>query len=326
MKLPALALALMLGAAAPTLAQTGGTYHAPRNAFGQPDLEGTWTNATITPLERPAADKGLVMSPEEVAKLEAANAQLVADGNKPTDPKLKVTDLPYNCGRGFRGVDCGYNSGWVDPGTKVLKIGKEARTSIIVDPADGKMPAMTPEARQRIAARFQRNNFDGPESRGLGERCILSFGSSAGPPMLPLLYNNTYQIVQNKDEVAIEVEMVHDIRHIRLTSSHIPSDMKLWMGDSIGHWEGDTLVVETVGQNDITWIDESGIPHSNEMKVIERISRPDFGHLTIEHTIDDPKTFSKPWSFTTHPSLLKGELIEYICQENNKDVQHLVGK
>ncbi len=95
---------------------------------------------------------------------------------------------------------------------------------------------------------------------------------------------------------------------------------------TIVHWEGDTLVVETVGQNDITWLDQSGIPHSTGMKVTERFTRTDFGHLEVVHIIDDPKTFSKPWTFTTHPSLLRGELIEYICQENNKDVEHLVGK
>jgi hypothetical protein len=107
---------------------------------------------------------------------------------------------------------------------------------------------------------------------------------------------------------------------------HNPQVEDTWLGDSIGHWEGDTLVVETVGQNDITWLDEAGIPHSDKMKVTERITRPDFGHLTIENIIDDPQMFSKPWSFTTHPRLLKGELIEYICQENNRDVERLVGK
>jgi hypothetical protein len=107
---------------------------------------------------------------------------------------------------------------------------------------------------------------------------------------------------------------------------HDPKAEETWLGDSIGHWEGDTLVVETVGQNDITWIDAAGIPHSKDMKVIERITRTDLGHMEIVHTIEDPKTFSKPWSFTTKPTLLKGELIEYICQENNKDIEHLVGK
>ena len=107
---------------------------------------------------------------------------------------------------------------------------------------------------------------------------------------------------------------------------HDPKVEETWLGDSIGHWEDDTLVIETIGQNDITWLDESGIPHSKDMKVIERITRTDFGHMEIVHIIDDPKTFSRTWTFTTKPTLLKGELIEYICQENNKDLEHLVGK
>jgi hypothetical protein len=107
---------------------------------------------------------------------------------------------------------------------------------------------------------------------------------------------------------------------------HDPSVVETWLGDSIGHWEGDTLVIDTVGQNDKTWIDQAGIPHSNQMHVIERIRRTDMGHMEIEHIVEDPQTFSKPWKFTTHPTLLKGELIEYICQENNRDVEHLFGK
>ena len=107
---------------------------------------------------------------------------------------------------------------------------------------------------------------------------------------------------------------------------HDPNVVETWLGDSIGHWEEDTLVIETVGQNDISWIDAAGIPHTTDMKVTERIKRIDLGHLEIVHTIEDPKTFSRQWTFTTHPTLLKGELIEYICQENNKDVDHLVGK
>jgi len=132
--------------------------------------------------------------------------------------------------------------------------------------------------------------------------------------------------VQTPDYVMILTEMVHDARVIRMNAPHAPATVRKWLGDSIGHWEGDTLVVETVGQNDITWLDQSGIPHSTDMKVTERFTRTDFGHLEVVHIIDDAKTFSKPWTFTTHPSLLKGELIEYICQENNKDVEHLVGK
>ena len=150
------------------------------------------------------------------------------------------------------------------------------------------------------------------------------------PPGVPRMSTTPYPwtIVQTPQLIVIVYEGgAHIWRKIFMDGrGHDPNVEYTWLGDSIGHWEGDTLVVETVGQNDITWLDEGGTPHSADMKVTERIRRPDYGHLEIEHTIDDPKTFSKPWTFTTHPSLLTGELIEYICQENNKDVQHLFGK
>jgi hypothetical protein len=150
------------------------------------------------------------------------------------------------------------------------------------------------------------------------------------PPGVPRMNTTPYPwtYVQTPQLLAILYEGgAHVWRKVFLDGrKHDPSVEDTWLGDSVGRWDGDTLVVETVGQNDITWLDQAGIPHSNQMKVTERISRPDLGHLTIENIVDDPKTFSKTWSFTTHPTLLKGELIEYICQENNKDVERLVGQ
>ena len=150
------------------------------------------------------------------------------------------------------------------------------------------------------------------------------------PPGVPRTNTTPYPwtIVQTPQLIVIVYEGgAHVWRKIFMDGRpHDPKVELTWLGDSIGHWEGDTLVVETVGQNDITWLDQSGIPHSTDMKVTERFTRTDFGHLEVVHIIDDPKTFSKLWTFTTHPSLLRGELIEYICQENNKDVEHLVGK
>ncbi len=150
------------------------------------------------------------------------------------------------------------------------------------------------------------------------------------PPGVPRMSTTPYPwtIVQTPKLIVIVYEGgAHIWRKIFMDGrGHDPNVADTWLGDSIGHWDGDTLVVETVGQNDKTWIDEAGIPHSTEMKVTERIRRPDLAHLEIEHTVDDPKTFSKAWKFTTHPTLLNGELIEYICQENNRDVEHLLGK
>ncbi|HEX5262795.1 MAG TPA: hypothetical protein VFW13_04675 [Phenylobacterium sp.] len=327
MKLRDISVIAALGAFALTpaaMAQTPGktaaaAYKAPRNAWDQPDLQGNWTNATITPAERDTkyGDR-LALTDQEVRALETGNAQLVAEGNKPTDPNAKVTDLPTNCGRGFTGVDCGYNSAWVDPGTRIIDLEGVKRSSIIVEPKNGRIPALTPAAqekmRTRIAARGGRGSFDNPENRSLGERCILSFGSSAGPPMLPLLYNNNYQIVQSKDEVAIDVEMVHDVRHIRLTDKHLPSNIRQWMGDSIGHWEGDTLVVETTNMRP-----EQGFRGANgaNMKVIERFTRVNDKQIKYSFTVSDPQIYTQPYTGEVALNATKGPIYEYACHEGN---------
>ena len=218
----------------------GATLCSTTAADGHPDLQGTWNNATITPFERPEKyGQQLVLSGKEADELEQAEAAFNATADAPTDPKTRVEDLPTNCGRGFSGANCGYNNFWVDPGTKLISINGERRSSMLVDPANGRMPPLTDAGKQRAAQRmaaFRRGDgggaADGPEMRSLGERCILSFGSSAGPPMIPLLYNNNYQIVQTADSVMILVEMVHDARVVRLNSKHRPSNVRTWMGDS----------------------------------------------------------------------------------------------
>src|SRR6185503_11202284 len=292
-------------------------WHAPKTPWGAPDLQGRWTNATITPFERDAkyGDR-LALTDAEVKGLEGANADLVAEGNKPTDPNAKVTDLPTNCGRGFTGVDCGYNSAWVDPGTKIIDLGGVKRASILVSPANGRLPPMTKEAQEKMRARMatlRRGNFDNPENRSLGERCILSFGSSAGPPMLPLLYNNNYQIVQTKDEVAIEVEMVHDLRHIRLAGAHPPANVKLWMGDSIGHWEGDTLVVETTNMRP----EQNFRGASVGSKIVERFTRVSPTQIKYSFTVDDPQVYAAPYTGEVALNATKGPIYEYACHEGN---------
>jgi len=310
--------ALALCAAASAAPATA-PYHAPKTAFGQPDLQGNWTNATITPFERDKkyGDR-LALTDQEVKQLEGQNAALVAEGNKPTDPKAKVTDLPTDCGRGFTGVNCGYNSAWVDPGTAIIDMGGIKRDSIIVSPADGRLPPMKPAAQAALRARFGGGRggagaADNPESRSLGERCIMSFGSSAGPPMLPLLYNNNYQIVQTRDEVAIEVEMVHDLRHIHLTGAHLPQNVKLWMGDSIGHWEGDTLVVETTNMRP-----EQGLRGASpNQKVIERFTRIGPNKIKYAFTVEDPGVYAEPFSGEVAMNATKGKVYEYACHEGN---------
>ncbi|MEO8113998.1 MAG: hypothetical protein ABI655_06435 [Phenylobacterium sp.] len=319
-------LALAFTALTPLDAQAAlpAAYHAPRTADGHADLQGVWTNATITPFERPADFKDLVIPEADAARMEKANAKLNADAGQNSDPKARVTDLPVECGRGFRGVDCGYNNFWVDPGTKVITINGEKRSSIIVEPRTGKLPPLTPEGRTRMAARFNRNNphaFDGPESRSLGERCLMSFGSSAGPPMLPLLYNNTYQIVQAGDEVMILVEMVHDVRVIRVGARHLPASVKPWMGDSVGRWEGDTLVVETTNFRP----DQGFRGGTGDMKVTERLTRIAPDKILYRFTVDDPATYTQPFTGEVAMNATKGPIYEYACHEGNYAMPGILG-
>ena len=238
-KIAALAVSVFLAAGAAMAAD----YHAPKNGFGQPDLQGVWTNASLTSLQRPAMFKTLTLTDAQAAALEKRRAAARAQADKPTDP---------NSGAPPSGNDPGgYNASWTDPGVSLGRINGQVRTSWIVDPADGQLP-YSPAGKTAYveALRKARNSWDGPENRPLGERCILGFGSTAGPPMLNVLYNNNYQIVQSKDSVAILVEMNHDVRIVRLTDKkHLPGYMRPWMGDSVGWWDGDTLVVETTNFN-----------------------------------------------------------------------------
>ena len=320
-----LALAITLWATSPVMSadrtapKVAAGYKVPRTVDGQPDLQGNWTNATLTTLERsPKFGDRKVLSAAEAAEIEGYAAEHVAKNALPTDPKLGIQDLPKDCGYGFTGTNCGYNNFWVDRGTQVIRINGEPRSSMITDPANGRIPPMTPEARQRLAAKsaaFRKGAgpTDGPEVRSLGERCLMSFGSSAGPPMLPLMYNNTYSIVQNKDTVMILVEMVHDTRIIRLGGKPLPASIKKWMGDSIGHWEGDTLVVETTNFHP-----SQGFRGANEnLKVIERFTRVAPDRIIYQFTVDDPTTFTQAWSGELPMNATSDKLYEYACHEGN---------
>jgi hypothetical protein len=315
--LEACGLVVLVALAAPALAgeQVPKNWKMPRTADGHPDLQGFWTNATITPLERPAEfGARLVITDDEAKKIEATNQQFAEESDAPTDPKLKTQDLPHSCGLGFTGADCGYNHFWIDRGQEVITVNGERRSSLIIDPPDGKVP-MLPERRKLLGQRMMamRTNFDGPEARPLAERCLMAFGSSSGPPMLPVLYNNHYQIVQSKDTVMILVEMVHDARLVRMGGQHPPQSMRKWMGDSIGRWEGDTLVVETTNFTE----KESFRGSTEKLKVTERFTRVGPDKMVYRVTIEDPGAFSQPWSIE-YPFYATNEPIyEYACHEGN---------
>jgi hypothetical protein len=310
----AIVVATLAGAAS-AAEQTPKNWRVPRTADGQPDLQGTWTNSTITPLERPAEfGERLVITDAEAQKIEAANQQFAEESDAPTDPNVKTQDLPHSCGLGFSGADCGYNHFWIDRGRQVITVSGERRSSLIVEPADGKVPLL-PERRKIMGQRMlaMRSNFDGPEVRPLAERCLLSFGSSSGPPILPVLYNNHHQIVQTKDAVMILVEMVHDVRVIRLGGAPLPQGISKWMGDSVGRWEGDTLVVETTRFND----KESFRGSTPNMKVTERFTRVAPDKMNYRATIEDPDAFAKPWTLEYPFYATAEQIFEYACHEGN---------
>jgi hypothetical protein len=309
-----LALALAL-AALPAMAAAAPAYHAARNAFGQPDLSGVWTNATITRLERdPKYGERLVLTPEEARAIEGVSDARNARLRGPTDQAKHVDDLP-ECQSGAQGAACGYNAFWTDPGTRIIRIGEEAHTSILTSPANGRLP-LKPEAATKMRARFAGGNagaFDGPERRGVGERCLVGFGGSSGPPLMPVLYNNHYQIQQTADSVVIVTEMVHDARVIRLGGQHPPASVRSWMGDSVGHWDGDTLVVETTN-----FRPENAFRGATENQtVVERFTRISPTQIDYRFEVTDPTAYTAPVKGEEALNATNDAIYEYACHEGN---------
>jgi hypothetical protein len=302
-------------------AKAAAAYKAPRNALGQPDLSGYWSNATLTPMtRRPQFKDQLNYTPEQVKEMESSAAAEVEEGNEDTDPNAPAEAPKTPPGANVRpefaaaGGDVGgYNRGWLDPGSHVMRVGGEPRTSLITTP-NGQPPAR--KAGAPPAPRFGggMGAFDSYETRSLGERCIMSFGRNAGPPMFPNgFYNNNYQIVQTKDSVLIEVEMIHDLRVVRLNSKHRTDGVRTYMGDSIGWWEGDTLVVETtnVPQN------QQFMGAWKDLKVTEKFTRVGKHRLHYQFTVDDPTVWEKPWGGEYEFSPMDGVIYEYACHEGN---------
>ena len=301
--------------AAQAASSTSGDWVVPRTPAGHPDLQGNWSSATITPLQRPR-DQDLVLTWEEVEVREGRAAGFLDAVSRPSDPDRSAP-------RAGGGVG-GYNGIYIDRGDKVAKVYGEPRSSLITHPADGRVPELTPAAQARRAerreSRSQFGQYDHPELRPLGERCLVSFGSNAGPPMLPNgFYNNNYTIVQTPDHVVIMAEMVHDARIIRIGDGpRLPEHIRPWMGDSWGHWEGDVLVVETTNIHPLHRY--SG----EEMKVIERFSRMAEDAVLYEFTIDDPSTYTEPWGGQVPMMALNDRLYEYACHEGNYALSNIL--
>ncbi len=315
----ALAVALFAFGAATAPLDAQGRWEPPKTAWGHPDLQGNWTNATLTPLTR-SAGQPAVLTAEEVQRIEAGQAALVEDRAAPSDPNRALPPGGDNPVCIDSGTTC-YNEVYRDPGERVAVVRGESRASLVTFPADGRVPPFTPQAQRLIAEMRQRSSrfseFDHPELRPLAERCIVSFGSSAGPPMLPnYWYNNNYTIVQNQDHVMIMAEMVHDVRIIRLGDpQHLPADVRPWFGDSWGRWEGNTLVVETTNINPDHGF--RGVPFSQSGKVIERFTREDPATIIYEFTIDDPEVYTSAWGGEIPFRALDDLVYEYSCHEGN---------
>jgi hypothetical protein len=293
--------------ASPQAPSAAKAWTPPRTADGKPDLQGVWDYRTITPLERPAAlGTKAFFTDEEAAKYEQQengrqNRDLI-------DPR--VGGLNYPAG----GV-VPYNEFWYDRGDKVVGT---KRTSLIVDPPNGRLPPYTPEGEAKAKRRAEigrQEQFGHPvadswEDRPLGERCIL--GSNAGPPMTPGPYNNNVQLFQTPDNVVLVNEMIHEARVIPLDGRpHL--NIRQWKGDSRGHWEGDTLVIDTTN-----FKRETSLPGSSgSMHLTERFTRTGPDSLLYEFTVDDPSTWTKPWTAALPMSRIDVPVYEYACHEGN---------
>ncbi len=319
----------LLGSASPAVAQSGAGakgWVGARTPDGAPDLQGNWTNATLTPLQRPP-EQGPVLTEEEAAAIEQGQAEIVAERAEASDPDRP----PPEAGGTFTvcidsATGC-YNEVYRDPGEQIARINGELRSSLITFPADGRVPEVTDAARRSVrddrAFRDRFGPFDHPELRPLAERCLMSFGSSAGPPMLPnYWYNNNYTIVQTPDHVMIMAEMVHDTRVIRIGEGpRLPPHVRPWMGDSWGRWEGDALVVETTNFHPLQRY--RGYPSDN-LRVEERFTRIDEETILYEFTTDDPAVYSEPWGGQVSMKAMSDKVFEYACHEGNYSLSNVL--
>ena len=302
----------------------------PRTAEGVPDLTGTYNVATLTPLQRPEEyGEKLYLSQAEADAIAATVTAAKAAAHETSDPDRTAPPAGGDGSTGAAGKVGGYNCFWIDNGDRAAEMDGKFRTSIITSPTNGRQPTMTPRGQKRMMAFFALfgentgtawwldkpgpGPYDNMELRPNGERCLLSFGSTSGPPMLPALYNNMKRIVQTETHIMIQAEMIHDARVIRLNSEHRPDHIRHWMGDSIGHWEGDTLYVDTTNfkaRPALYGADEN-------LHVVERFTRSEDGDLKYEFTVDDPSSWQTSWSGEYPWPATDEKVYEYACHEGN---------
>ncbi|WP_058022851.1 hypothetical protein [Pseudohongiella spirulinae] len=301
-------LSLLIAAAAFSSLSQAQSWTPPLTEHGYPDLQGVWNIATVTNLERgPQFEGRAALTAEEVATIG-------------TDGERYLDNLRNNrSGRGDDDVG-GYDAFWMDPGEQMAMIDGMYRTSIIVDPENGRLP-WREGIRSTLRTRPEgAGAFDGPETRGAAERCLVGFGSSGGPPMMPVLYNNHSQIVQTEDYVMILAEMNHDARIIRLNTSHDPRGLPKWLGDSVGRYEGNTLVVESTNFHPLE-APRGSLRHyfwvSSDAKVTERFTRMDEDTILYQFEVDDPAVYTQVWRGELPMRSVPGPIYEYACHEGN---------
>ena len=288
--------------------------------FGDPNLQGTWSNQSLTSLERPDEIEELIISDQDAARYAYYYQQFLeaADGEFEVGEKIQAADDPG-----------GYNTEWMDPGTQLLKIEYKYRSSVITYPEDGKLPRKLWRWAINGPLTFYKMfiRADHPEERSLGERCIVGFGSSGGPPMLNVLYNNNYQIVQSPGYVVILVEMNHDARIIKIDGQHNPESMKPWLGDSVGYWEGDTLVVKTKNMHPQQQF-RAGIRHqifiSETAAIEERFTRTSQDEILYEFIVNDDKFYNDIWKGEMLLRKTNGKIYEYACHEGNYAMENIL--
>jgi len=302
-----LAVASVSAQSAPAHAPAPKAGVIPRAADGHPDLSGIWSNASRTPFERPAVFAGkATLSDEEAAKWESRENARWEEGST------------VDGGRPVTIQGGAYNVLFYDNGSELARIGGQKRTSMVVDPPDGHVPAVVPEARERMQRR--RSAIPGDyKSLSNDTRCLV--GNTPSVPLVPALYNNNVEIVQSADAILIEVEMVHDARIVHMNAKHEPPTVRQWFGDSIGHWEGDTLVVETTNFDDHTHYRGS----SMNLKVTERFKRVSDKAIEYRATMDDSATWTQPWSIELAFNSVPGPLYEYACHEGNYAILGILG-
>jgi hypothetical protein len=338
-----MALAFIALAAVPATAQTLKTSAKSgirRMPDGHPDLQGNYDLATMTPMERMPGDPP-VLSKEQAETLQKAEAARRSVNATKLDPNRGALPVggDKSGGKSFfeilekagGGAVGGYDRLWLNQGTAYTMVDGQIRTSIVIDPPDGRVPPFNAAAKKRRANAFglptsdagesqdvsaptRRGEFDNPEERPLSERCLLGFGSTSGPPALPdYFYNDLHQIVQTPDSILILTEMIHDARIVRMNAQHLPKNIRRWLGDSVGHWDGDTLVIDTTNFTAKTRFRGS----TENLHVVERLTRMDDRTLLYRFTVEDPNTWDRPWTGEMTWPVTSQPILEYACHEGN---------